>query len=176
LAQSAFERAKTVECKNLIETVACKAQNNSSLTNGFYKMNLKGLCPISNNELANNRSASLVRLESDFFKGCSTNKTYITNRERAKTIRKLFSVVLEDSTVENTLFNSNVTSLQKCIDTCLYMYKFLAFNQILNECFCLRSLEKKLEMSLINKTDCEYQVGQNNSELFEIYSTGSIGD
>jgi hypothetical protein len=169
MANSAFERAKTVECKNLIETVACKAKNNGSLTNGFYKMNLKGLCPISNNELTNNRSASLVRFDSYFFKGCSTNKTYITSREKMKTIGKFFAA-------ENTLFNSNVTSLQKCVDTCLYLNKFLAFNQILNECICLKSLETNLERSLINKTDCEYQVGQRNEKLFEIYSTGSIGD
>lgn len=136
-------------------------------------MDLKGRCPISNNENYNNLSKLSSRFESVFFKGCSFNRTalLILNIQRKFLIHTLGAYQQT-----NIKINFNVTSIQYCVDSCLYMYQFIAFNQVLNECICLKFLEKSLEINLVNKNDCLLTTNENISQMYEIYSTGSIGD
>ena len=137
-------------------------------------MNLKGLCPISNNEITNNLSTSLVRFESDFFKGCSLNRTEILNQISPLIFRELiYSRTIKQ---KQSLIYSNEKSVQYCLDSCLYMHKFIAFNPILKECICLKNIKKTFEISLLNKNDCVLKVDQNTTQIYEIYSTGSIGN
>jgi hypothetical protein len=133
-------------------------------------MDLKGRCPISNNENNNNISNLSSRFESVFFKGCSFNRTAILSE------RKFFNYTLVPFKQTNIKINLNVTSIQYCVDSCLYMYQFIAFNHILNDCICLKYLEKGLEINLVNKNDCLLTTNENLTQMYEIYSTGSIGD
>ena len=144
-------------------------------------MDLKGRCPISNNENNNNLSSLFSRFESVFFKGCTFNRTALLSERKF-----LYKQA-------NIKINLNVTSIQYCVDSCLYMYQFIGFNNILNECICLNYLGKsleipafspdilnkfisRLEINLVNKNDCVLTTNENLPQMYEIYSTGYIGD
>ena len=174
-ANSSYLRANSEKCKQEIEYLACASQQqtelieNGNFNDGFYKLGLHGTCPLSNNELTNAQAASKLRLESTFFMGCSQKddlNAYL-NRSAAKPF--------DDIKIAFSTGNTNVKSVQMCVDTCMYLYKFVAYNELLNECICFRNVTNKFRESLISKHDCtQLQKLNESSQVYEIYHTGSF--
>jgi len=175
-AISAFKRAKTTECKNEIENLACEIKKQDDFItkgdfiNGFYRLSLNRLCPDSNNNLVTSEAASLARLESKFFIGCILKDNLYAHLEDLK------SSLVKDSKINTSTIHNNINLIQTCIDICLShnQFKFSVFNEYLKDCICLKKVNDSLKTKLVDKQECFNIIEDKIPEKFEIYDTGLL--
>ena len=155
-AISAQERATTVECKQQIESLACRFQKETA--------SLTRTCGYANNN--EQRRALYTRgcLTPDDFKShvAAEAEAFATNRTNNETP---FAVEFD-----------SVSSLQACIDTCLTQVhlKYAAFDhRDGGNCVCLRYLKSGFKESLAQTIDglCT----RPEQQFYQIYHTGLIG-
>lgn len=190
-ATSAFKRAKTSDCKNEIENVACEINKQNDLIakgdfiNGFYRLSLNRLCPESNNNLVTPESASVARLESKFFSGCVYKDNLYSHLEDLKRIslakekinsEENYSKFNPPLKINASTIHTNIKILQLCIDICLSdnQFKYSLFNEELKECICLKKFNDNLTSKMLNKQECKKVGEDKKSETFEIYDTGLL--
>ncbi len=142
-----------------------------NLNDGFYKLNLTRLCPYSNHKLVNpSLAASTNRKTSKFFIGCSTENNllfYLNGFNNS--LLNTDEDYRKNRNVSLSIISINVTNLQTCVDFCLTFYKFSAFNENFNKCFCLKHLKNEFKQSLLDINECN-----KHNDLYEIYDTGVI--
>jgi hypothetical protein len=159
-AVSAYERAKTAECKEKIEQLACILQNQSYESNrksSIYDLNLNRTCAYASNH----------QLRETYVRGCLTESEFSTY------VSSETEIHLNKS--NDTAFSvdfSQIKQLQTCIDACLGQVhlKYAAFHPNLG-CICVRYLKSGLKESLAPTIHdlC------NKKEVYTIYHTGLIG-
>lgn len=171
-ARHAYERAKSDHCKGEIEKLACQLQVHQNVS--IY----------SSERLDDEQiSKDFFKLESDrmcasdsVFKGC-TSLNYInmlvhqleaskSNGEK-KESTEVLTPNKEDIAINMSMQFNHAVSVKRCINICLTYnsFKFAAFNNRTQDCFCFKNLTEKFEMK-----SCDPAVYS-----YSIYSTGVVG-
>jgi hypothetical protein len=153
-AWSAYNRAKTKECRSEIETVACLIKQQEELflkydflSSDFYKMSLKTGCPLISEE--NHVYSCLTKDELDKYTTLLKN-----NSDDDILARKSFS---------------NVKTAHQCMDMCLSYFNYAAFNLKSKICECLKKFEQNQTENSCNSKDGDFYLLYETKQL--VYKT-----
>jgi hypothetical protein len=158
LALSALRRAKTPECQNEIERLACsikdQIETGDENTDGVYRIRLKSSCPYSyRNELV----------------GCQLKHNFIEFIEN-------YNKTINSSLISLVLLKQNVISIDLCIDICLSVnqHKYVAYDEESINCYCIKNLTNTFFNELLfSKIDI---CGNTNLNPIRFYDTGLISN
>jgi hypothetical protein len=146
---SAFDRAKTFDCKERIENLACESKvEQKKIFSSLFDSNLNRFCSASQNS----------------FKGCLVQNEFELFLNGMNFTES--SATTEQITVKYEILNSNF-----CIGYCLTIYhnEYAAFDPNLNKCFCFKTISQVfLDKLTYNINDCD------SNSFIQFYSTGLI--
>ena len=181
LALSAYNRAKSIECKNKIRDLLVKSlKHEEMLKNDYsidilYKSSLKRKCPFANTDVINLESSIEVRVKSKFFLCCVLKEdlaNFIENFD-GDSIFPDYDKNMYTFKISETY--GNVSNLQLCIDICLPRNTYASYNNPSRSCICLAVVNDNLRNEYLNKNKClNFVKTYGDSDIYEIHETGFL--